>query len=695
MDKLDTMELLAISSDAAPANQILSLLRHEGFTVHLQHVKDLGELKACLAERPRDLLLLFGSPANPTPEQVLDIQARLQDRTPTLYIQTGSGQRKRGELMEAGISEWVDIAEPELVVRVVTRLVHAQQTLHSHRQMVLELRTLRAQLEDLLHQSPQAIAYIADGIHIYCNPAYSEFCQYSGPDELLDRPLLDLVADDDRENLKALLLQDPSGQEASLALLTAAGEKLAARLHFTSASYAGQSCLRLQLSPAPGNEDYAREVADIDRQDLLTRLDKRQVFMTRLENAIRRAVTEGVYSCLLLVRLDEIADLHSLSARSSGNMVLNEISQFLRTAINKPFAAGRLDTFVFGLLVYDGNISEAFAMADFIRDSVNSRLSQAALPGASLHCSIGLASINGNALDASTLLAQASTNLHSPLHTAQNSDLQNFHIGSTLEPSMEQILDYFELALENKLFRLLFQPIVNIQGAGFSAYEVFTRVLDEDGNDIPPMVFIPAANMHGLGEKFDRIIIGHLLESIAREANPSLALTLNVTSNTVISKTFLPWLRAKLGATGVDPALLVFKISEIDLHEDREHILSFSQDLDELGLKKTLTHFGCALEPLKELDAIRPAYVTLDHSLIGNLAYSEQHRDNIRDLVRELHQRQYLVAAPNIEDIDTLPVLWELGIDLAQGFGLQRPSQEMNYEFIQEQEITLDAKPAS
>jgi EAL domain-containing protein (putative c-di-GMP-specific phosphodiesterase class I) len=50
-----------------------------------------------------------------------------------------------------------------------------------------------------------------------------------------------------------------------------------------------------------------------------------------------------------------------------------------------------------------------------------------------------------------------------------------------------------------------------------------------------------------------------------------------------------------------------------------------------------------------------------------------------------------LVVAPQVEALATLPVLWDLGIDYVQGYCLQAPSQEMNYNFLVEEEITLSA----
>ena len=105
----------------------------------------------------------------------------------------------------------------------------------------------------------------------------------------------------------------------------------------------------------------------------------------------------------------------------------------------------------------------------------------------------------------------------------------------------------------------------------------------------------------------------------------------------------------------------------------------------------TISNFGCALEPFALLDQLKPALVTLDETIVRDLIYSSHQKANVQSLVLTLHARGVHVVTPRVEDMAVLPVLWEIGVDYAQGYCLQAPSHEMNYEFVEDEEITLSA----
>jgi EAL domain-containing protein (putative c-di-GMP-specific phosphodiesterase class I) len=106
-----------------------------------------------------------------------------------------------------------------------------------------------------------------------------------------------------------------------------------------------------------------------------------------------------------------------------------------------------------------------------------------------------------------------------------------------------------------------------------------------------------------------------------------------------------------------------------------------------------ICHFGCALDPFAVLDRLAPTLVKLDETLVRDIIYSPQQRENVRTQIGKLHERGLLVVAPQVEDMDVLPVLWQTGADYVQGYCLQRPSDAMNYEFVHVEEITLPAAP--
>src|SRR5690606_27883492 len=146
-------------------------------------------------------------------------------------------------------------------------------------------------------------------------------------------------------------------------------------------------------------------------RDLLTRLHNRAHFLRRLEHAIGTALRHGRNRALLLVRTNEFLDIESALVRTAANLILGDILLFLPHSTHMSFAAASLSAHEFGLLLSEGSADEALKLAEVIRARITDRIAQAALPALELRCSVGVALVNANALDAESLLAAARGNL--------------------------------------------------------------------------------------------------------------------------------------------------------------------------------------------------------------------------------------------------------------------------------------------
>jgi EAL domain-containing protein (putative c-di-GMP-specific phosphodiesterase class I) len=137
----------------------------------------------------------------------------------------------------------------------------------------------------------------------------------------------------------------------------------------------------------------------------------------------------------------------------------------------------------------------------------------------------------------------------------------------------------------------------------------------------------------------------------------------------------------------------VLDLSEIDFHANIASAYDFCQNAVELGLRIAISHFGTAVDAFSILGRVRPGFVTLDESVVRDIVYSNQQKLSVQQLITSLHANGTLVGAPQVEDMDVLPVLWGVGADFVQGYCLQAPTKDMNYAFVQEEEITLSALP--
>lgn len=681
--------LLVVSAGSDAANRLISDLRNAGMSLRAAYAGDEPSLAALLVQDQWDVVVNYDNPLLSS-GHLLNILRRYDQDMPVIVVTAAEPDADTQARFNAGIRDVLAPQEHQRLLLSVQREAGYYLLLRQQRRLELRHRELERRHQLLLDGSSTPVSYVLDGVHLYCSPGYATCFGYDSVEKITTTPLLNLVSTGDRARIRTLLTR-PVAEACSetVRILHQNGNETPMQISFTPVEYHGKACLQVSLRQPAGNSAYSSALALAQTQDLLTRLDNRTHFLSRIESAIGKAVQQGVFSSLLVVELNEFVDISTAIGRSNANLVLNDIAAFLHSVIRKPYAAARLDEHTFGIILYDGDPDEALALGSVIQGQLNSRISPAMLPALELSCSLGMALINGHALDAAEVLARAQASLRKDNQQLSRGFFQ-FRVGDSLQPDAGTMLEYLKVALQQQRFKLLYQPLVHIKGDSRQRYEVLTRMLDSDDNEVAPGAFLPLARLNGMGESFDRIVIGMALDAIARHGGVQ-CLIVTLTSNSLQSGTFLSWLSTTLRERRLPADLLVLQLSEIDLHKSPTHAVSFCRGLRELDTGIAISHFGCALDPFALLDVLQPTFVKLDETVVRDLKYSSQQKQNVQRLIQQLHARRLQVVVPQVEDMDVLPLLWQAGADFAQGYCLQRPSQDMNYEFVQVEEITLPA----
>ena len=84
--------------------------------------------------------------------------------------------------------------------------------------------------------------------------------------------------------------------------------------------------------------------------------------------------------------------------------------------------------------------------------------------------------------------------------------------------------------------------------------------------------------------------------------------------------------------------------------------------------------FGVGLGDMKAVELYSPQIVKLDRTLISDIDNTPEKQQNVRSLVEEFHARDMLVVAEGVERKEEFDYLVEIGVDLFQGYYLQRPA---------------------
>ncbi len=686
--KLAITHLLVVADEHQTANLLISSLRQEHVSLRAANALSEAELSLLLTQDQWDVLVCYDN-GRIALESVIALLGKHEQDIPLVFVTTTSAITDPLPLFRLGVHDVVPLAQSRYLVLSVQRAARHYQLLRQLRRLEMSQHELEQRYDTLLTTSTTPLSYIQDGVHLYCNDEYARFFGYENAAAVRIKPFLNLLAVAEREPVKSALRQAALAEQSlTVRILRADQSEQTAELHLVPVDYHGKQCLQLRVAQTAGNPAYTEAVARLSNQDLVTRVANHEHFIAMLDGAIRKAVQLGMFSTLIVIELADFDDLKAAIGISNTNFLLNDIAQFLQALPGEGNQVGRLADAEFGLLMATGNPDETLQLVSLIKERCNSYLSAAMPNSLTLHCEVGMALINGHAPNSDTILLRARHWLNTGTNYTENSMQQE--VLDVTAPNAREMLDYLAEALREKRFTLYYQPIVPIKGGSNHGYEVLIRMLDKEDNEIRPGAFLPLAVLNGMGEAIDRMVASLVLDSRAITSN-SDSLIVNITSNTLTSHTFLSWLGEQLVNYRFPAHRLVLDLSEIDFHGNDGSALAFSRDAGKLGLRTAISHFGTAVEPFAILDNLQPDFVILDESVVRDIVYSTHQKANLQTLIESLHKRGIKVAAPQVEDMDVLPILWSVGADFVQGYCLQAPAKDMNYAFMQEEEITLSA----
>ena len=125
---------------------------------------------------------------------------------------------------------------------------------------------------------------------------------------------------------------------------------------------------------------------------------------------------------------------------------------------------------------------------------------------------------------------------------------------------------------------------------------------------------------------------------------------------------------------------IVFQFSESDATTYLKQAKEFSRGLKELHCKVSISRFGCALNPFNTLKHVEVDYLKVDGSFMKDIN-SDESKEALKEMVAAAHAQGKLTIAPFVESAAILSILWQIGVNYIQGYYLQAPTEEMNYDF--------------
>ncbi|QLC73557.1 GGDEF domain-containing response regulator [Pseudomonas sp. LPB0260] len=683
-----TIRLLILEDSQNEAERLVSLFRNAGRATRVHRLSSSEDLADAL-QQSWDLLIAAPSSEHLAPGEAINAIRRQAKDIPVIQLLDGNDSDSITEALTLGAQDALPQGEDERLILVAQRELANLEERRARRAAEVALREAEKRCQLLLESSVDAIAYVHDGMHIYANRSYLELFGYEDAEELEGMPMIDLIAAADQAGFKDFL-KGYQGAEGNAELgctgVKASGDSFKVRMSFSAASYDGEPCIQVVIRGEVGNAELEEKLREISSQDLVTGLYNRNYFLELMDAAAERAVNIGQPASLAYIRVDQYASLLAEVGLAGIDLLLTDLANLLRAHFAGEAQLARFGDDVFTVLQPGLTPEQSREGLTAVLKKVESHLFDISGRTAQTTLSIGVAGLSEKTTKAQDVVNRAQRCAD---ELSEGNALKLFDPSAELAAAANRgsIVAMVQQALENNSFRLLFQPIISLRGDSHEHYEVLLRMLNPQGQEVPPPDFLNAAKEAGLGEKIDRWVILNSIKLLAdhRSKGHNTRLFVHLSSASLQDQTLLPWLSVALKAARLPSDSLVFQLNEPDAIAYLKQAKALTHGLRELHCKVALSQFGCALNPFNTLKHLQLDFIKIDGSYSQDLNTADS-QEALKTLLASLHAQAKLTIVPFVESASVLATLWQAGVNYIQGYYLQAPSQSMNYDFSSDDE---------
>lgn len=423
----------------------------------------------------------------------------------------------------------------------------------------------------------------------------------------------------------------------------------------------------------------ARAMSYQANHDPLTGLVNRREFEVRLWQALETARAQRLKHAMCYLDLDQFKLVNDTCGHVAGDELLKQLSHLLSRRVRETDTLARLGGDEFGLLVNDCTLEQAREMAESLCMLVRDFRFAWEDKIFTIGVSIGLVPVDGSStptdlLSAADAACYVAKDLgRNRVHIVHPNDRELAHRHGEMQWTTR-----IQRGLDADLFRLRIQRIEPLDPGEPLLAEFLIYMEGNNGERIPPGMFLPAAERFNLMPAIDRRVVEMVCQRVANQANePQLVevgcFNINLSGQSLSDESFLDFVERIFDQTGVDPTKLCFEITETAVIANLARAQRFINALREKGCHFALDDFGSGLSSFGYLRTLPVDYLKIDGQFVRNISDDPIDHSMVEAINQVGHVMGIRTIAEFVEDEATLSALRALGVDYGQGYALHRP----------------------
>lgn len=382
---------------------------------------------------------------------------------------------------------------------------------------------------------------------------------------------------------------------------------------------------------------------------------------------------------VLYIDLDKFKPVNDAFGHDAGNVVLVEFARRIKLLLGDGGLAARLGGDEFVVVTRPGTGY----------DDLN-QLAEKVLRAARTHflyhgrelavsASIGISVYPQHGLDAARLLRAADAAMYDSKRGGRN--LSSHFSGDAdrqqvaVEKEMILLSDLHAAHVRGEFF-LNYQPIYDSIGGELVAVEALIRWRRQNGDIVPPSLFIPAAEQSRLIVHLGRWVVEQVcrdLPLLHAAGFDQLKVNINLAAPSFLDADLPRELMTAVNAARINPRHICLELTEGVAMRCIEKSLPIIQELQRLGFEVSLDDFGMGYSSLSMLKKLPIATLKIDRLFVSGLPYDRDDCAIVRTILDLARNMRLRVIAEGVENDAQLAYLRQFGCHMVQGYLLGRP----------------------
>ena len=454
------------------------------------------------------------------------------------------------------------------------------------------------------------------------------------------------------------------------------GHELTVEVRATRIHYDGKPAIMGLCRDITEQKQTQARIEYLAHHDPLTGLPNRSLLTEHLRQLTDHAVHANQLVAVCHLNLDDFKPINDSYGHEVGDALLVELAKRLKGALRQEDEVARVggDEFAILLTGLDSPFDALEAMHRLIR--------QVNLPfevqGHRLHlsASLGLTLFPTDHAGPDALLQHA----HEALFKAKASNKGGWHLYDPIQDYEErqrrQLRQEFAQALENDQLLLYYQPKVNLSDGQVVGLEALVRWQHPREGLLAPDRFLPQLKDTPLDIALGEWVITTALaqQQLWREQGIPLAVSVNISPRQIQEASFSEFLARALDRhQRRSEVQLEIEILEIAALEDASAAAQVMRACRDFGVRFSLDDFGTGYSSLAYFHQLPIDIVKIDRHFVRNILDNPEDLAIVEGVVRMAKALPRPVIAEGVESLEIGLLLYQLGCQFAQGYGISRP----------------------